>query len=210
MAIVQPYAGEIKSFDGRIESAGVWVLPRKCQQPGCTGRLQRHSSYRRMYSEHGENQSGYVWIECMRCTKCGATHAVLPSFLAPYQRMVTAVREEMITLWCKGKSAKELVALVGLSIRTIRRWIKRAIRRGKVFARELDRLCHEYEPALPVEEEALDDAGTSLAEGDRGVVARALCLSRLWQELTLGLGAMAGIGGWAAVNVVGPLCGMWW
>src|SRR5690606_28583446 len=46
-----------------------------------------------------------TWLRVlrMRCSACGVTHAVVPWFLAPYQRMSTPCLEHIARRWASGR-----------------------------------------------------------------------------------------------------------
>lgn len=99
MPIVQRCGCKINEFDGRIEGDG-WALPRTC--PFCDeDRLVRHGSYQR-WVWSGEGPEHRVWIARMRCKECGRSVAVLPHFIAPFQLVVSAVRERIVRRWSEG------------------------------------------------------------------------------------------------------------
>ena len=92
MAIVHAFFGVDKEFEWEIELPGVWELPRKC--PYCPGRLERHGGYAR--------KTCVPFVNRMRCTTCERTMAVLPHFVAPYQRQRSEFREQVVQRWSKG------------------------------------------------------------------------------------------------------------
>jgi len=101
--IVHPYGGELNCFDGRIEIKGTWVLPRRC--PCCNqGYLIRWGSYWRSAYADGGSLKRQIRVVRMRCKKCKRTMAVLPQFVAPYQRVITSVREQIVQLWALGRA----------------------------------------------------------------------------------------------------------
>jgi hypothetical protein len=96
MPIVHQCKKDHKDFDGTVEEEGKWELPGDC--PCCNGKdtLQRWSSYWRLALAGSSSTGHRVKIIRMRCKTCGKTMAILPSFLAPYQRVITMVREEIV------------------------------------------------------------------------------------------------------------------
>mgnify|MGYP000851141190 FL=1 len=103
MPIVLSCGWDHKSFDGGKEVKESMKLPKKC--PYCaSGVLQRWGSYQRSYVVDGHDLKHQIKIVRMRCKCCGKTVAVLPEFLAPYQRVVTKVREAIVQARLSGKA----------------------------------------------------------------------------------------------------------
>lgn len=94
MAIVYLFDGDRKEFEKRVQ-AGTLDVPRQC--PGCKGYLVKHDRYPR--------KTVVSMVPRMRCKSCGVTHAVLPQFLAPYQRVPTHEREALIQEWALGPAS---------------------------------------------------------------------------------------------------------
>lgn len=102
MPIVQSCGVDHKHFDGGKEEKGKWELPRDC--PFCDkGKLNRWASYWRSALADSNAFKHKVKIIRMRCKSCGKTVAVLPMFLAPYQRVITVVRETIVQSWLLGR-----------------------------------------------------------------------------------------------------------
>lgn len=92
MAIVQRFCGSRKRFD-EMNERGEWGRPKTC--PTCRrGRLVRHGGYRR--------KTCIRWVGRVRCQECGVTHAVLPHFVAPWQRVFTEARQTIVCEWMIG------------------------------------------------------------------------------------------------------------
>ena len=94
MAIVYWFCGERKEFERQVQE-GTLDVPREC--PSCKGRMVKHDRYPR--------KTVVTEVLRMRCKDCGVTHAVLPHFLAPYQRVPTHDREAVITGWALGPAS---------------------------------------------------------------------------------------------------------
>lgn len=91
MASVHFFHGDRKGFEKQVRE-GTLDVPREC--PACKGCLTKHGAYGR--------KTGVSLVPRMRCKGCGKTHAVLPHFLAPYQRVLTHVREAVVQEWALG------------------------------------------------------------------------------------------------------------
>jgi len=92
MAIVHTFFGIDKELEWEIEIPGVRMLPRIC--PHCKGDLIRHGGYAR--------KTCVPFVNRMLCKRCRRTMAVLPHFLAPYQRHRSEVREDVVRRWAEG------------------------------------------------------------------------------------------------------------
>ncbi len=76
------------------------LVPRPQRCPLCGGGLHGHGSYpRKAEFKHLQVE---LWVPRVRCPACARTWGVLPRFLAPYQRMVTPLRELTAYAWAKG------------------------------------------------------------------------------------------------------------
>ncbi len=106
MFIVPSLGRNVKQYEewllllaGGVMSA-MALLPRRCHVCGAE-RLTRHGYYRRYAG------SILIRIQRLLCVTCGRTHAVLPSFLAPYRPYEMPVVEQVYRLrlggisWCQ-------------------------------------------------------------------------------------------------------------
>jgi hypothetical protein len=189
MSIVQWFGGDYKNFDGSVECEGVWVLPTLCPFCDCKG-LKLHAYYWRKWSECNST-CHQVKIPLMQCSKCKKYMAVLPHFLAPYQRIVTAMREKLVRLWTEGISKKALTAMFNLSLSTVRRWITKAINKAPQIIQVVSRLCHEFKPELPPPIHTLP-----VSINERTMVGLAMYHSDTLRKLT-----SQSICSWAVVNI---------
>lgn len=99
-----------------------------------------------------------------------------------------------------GESLRCLAQRTGFNIRTIGRWVKRTLHRAPQIHPLVRKVCQEFDPALAVH------AGP--AEGPVGARAelnRAIWWAKLWGELVVGPAKAREIGGWAVVNLLGPI-----
>lgn len=88
------FHGNYKDFTG-LELKGIFVFPRQCPQDACDGRLNKHGAYTR--------KTCVPRIARMRCTTCRRTVSLLPHFLAPYQRVITKIMEDIVEQWASGR-----------------------------------------------------------------------------------------------------------
>src|SRR5690625_4278092 len=97
--IICPVVGGRKGYEEMLRSE--LRVPQRC--PDCRGRLHRHGFYvRGVDALHGPT----LWLRILRlrCTGCRKTHALLPSFVTPYQRMSTPAREAIARRWALGRA----------------------------------------------------------------------------------------------------------
>lgn len=88
----------INNFNQKIYNLGMFAsnfcnspCP-KCQD---TGTLSFHGTYpRSLYTDNGKVT---IRIQRCRCSACGSTHAVLPSFIIPYSRVSLPDAREIVT-----------------------------------------------------------------------------------------------------------------
>lgn len=99
---------------------------------------------------------------------------------------------------------RRLALKIERSERTVRRWIAKAVRQAPVIGSAIAQLCYEERPDLPIDAQAA--VGPA---GVRGDVAGAMRWASLWQEVMAARESEDAMCGWAAVNVVGPLAGLW-
>lgn len=93
-------------------------------QPICTiceGKCHYHCWYKRKIRR--EPNPVIIKILRVKCTHCGATHAVLPDFIHPKGRYSEQIREETITGHESGKT-QEMVS-GAQSVKTTGRWLKK-------------------------------------------------------------------------------------
>lgn len=91
-----------------------------------------------------------------------------------------------------------------MSLRTLRRWIHKAVQRAPVLVPAIIRLCYEVRPDLPLSaQDAVGPAGT------RGETARLLHWASMWKKVTSGFEPQKSMSGFAALNIVGPVEGLW-
>mgnify|MGYP005838614053 CR=1 FL=1 len=106
------------------EKAGRLQLPRQC--PACGGRLWGQGSYERGADETGPDGYHRIPAHRCRCRQCRRTVSFLPSFLRPYQSLVSSARQRLCRRAPAGMSWRELAASVGRSVATVRGLIRKA------------------------------------------------------------------------------------
>lgn len=103
-----------------------------------------------------------------------------------------------------GTSIRRLGHGVALSVRTVGRWVRKAIHQAPKLWAKVAQMCYEMQPALPL--------STQVISGPMSVkeqVAAFLVWLELWEELLRRHTGLEAIGGFAAINLVGPVLGMW-
>lgn len=126
MFIVPGLGDGVKQYSGWVErlvqraSEALALLPRRCHL--CGGEdLIRYGFYRRYAGRV------LVRIQRMMCKTCGRTHAVLPSFLAPYRPYEMRVVERVFRLRLGGASWGQVAVLLpGVPLCVMQGWMRRA------------------------------------------------------------------------------------
>jgi transposase-like protein len=196
MPIVHSCSVDHKVFDGGKEVEGKWVLPRNCPCCGEKGSLHRWASYWRSALDFNNTTDHKVRVIQMRCKVCKKTVVVLPSFLAPYQRVISATREAIVKLWQLGTSLRCLDQRTNYSRRTIGRWVKRVVHRASLLQQHLSQLCHEHDPSLSVYSGTTKDSPYERAN----IINQAIWWVNKWKELKSGLTSVRKANSWADVN----------
>jgi len=92
-----------------------------------SGPLHRHAKYKR---------NVFTWLECFlifiyrfKCTACGHTQSLIPSFIGPHQQVIWDVQEEVVRRSEKGTPLCEVASQMAppagpYSERTLWRWKK--------------------------------------------------------------------------------------
>lgn len=86
----------------------------------CEGKCHYHCWYKRKIREPNPT---VIKILRVKCTHCGATHAVLPDFIYPKGRYNEHIREVTIT-GCESGKTQESVSSAQ-SVKTTGRWLKK-------------------------------------------------------------------------------------
>lgn len=101
MIVAIPFAdASLDSYRRRVKE-GKLPLLRCCL--ACRGRLHKHGTYRRHATE-ADRPWEELPIQRMRCSGCGVTVSLLPSFLRPYQSLVAALRERLLQGRLRGRA----------------------------------------------------------------------------------------------------------
>ncbi|WP_324715880.1 DUF6431 domain-containing protein [Carboxydochorda subterranea] len=91
--MISIFAGrDVRSYLA-AEEAGRLRLPRLC--PACGGRLWGHGCYPRGADETGPDGYQRIPVRRRRCSRCSRTVSFLPSFLRPYQSLLSTVRQRL-------------------------------------------------------------------------------------------------------------------
>lgn len=104
-----------------------------------------------------------------------------------------------------GASYRRLISGIAVSVRTVGRWIHKAIQQAPVIGPAVAQMCYELRPSLPVSTQVTSGP----VSAPREQVKVMLAWTSMWEELTQGKTGASGMGGFAAVNLVGPVAGHW-
>ena len=102
------------------------VLPCGALCPGCEGQLGRWGSYRRWVRRAGEVLP--LRVRRAICRSCGATHAVLPSFLYGRRLDLAEVIFGGLVAGARGRGHRRVAAAARVPQTTARGWLRRARR----------------------------------------------------------------------------------
>ena len=163
------------------------ALPAGAVCPVCGGELGRwgRRGYRRFVRAGGETT--VLWVLRGVCRSCGATHALLPSFLHPRRRdLVEAIGAALVGS-VAGRGYRGLAVCLGVPETTVRDWLRRLRRRAGLLCACFLRLTGLFgveAPRAPPGDGPLAWLLAAIAEAYRAARVR------------LGAGAVAG-GLWA-------------
>jgi len=120
------------------------LLPTVCT--ACGQAVTGFSWYRRYLWEE------LILIRRVRCRACRRTHAVLPSFMAPYRRYPMRVVEQLATLRVAGHSWRQLSReLAAVPVKAMQQLVRRLEERGTVAVPWLLRGIRRLAPGFEVE-----------------------------------------------------------
>jgi hypothetical protein len=89
--------------------------------PICGGATQRWHGYRRHVRD---DRDRLIWVPRVRCTRCGATRALLPSFVLPRRWDAVAHVGRAVELAAEGIGHRPIAALLGRPETTVRGWLR--------------------------------------------------------------------------------------
>ena len=104
-----------------------------------------------------------------------------------------------------GASLRCLSRGIAESVRTVGRRVRKAIQQAPVIRPAVAQMCYELYPSLPVSTQVTSGP----VSAPREQVKAMLAWTSWWEELTQGKTGQWGMGGFAAVNLVGPVAGLW-
>jgi hypothetical protein len=76
---------------------------------GWTGGLHRYGGYDRPYISNGQTE--ILWVQRIRCSYCGKTHALLPAHLIPYSRTPAEVKMQIVLAMGKKEKQEQIMAV---------------------------------------------------------------------------------------------------
>ena len=90
--------------------------------PRCGGSTQRWHGYLRHVRD---DRDRLIWIPRVRCTRCGITQALLPSFVAPHRWDAVAHLGRAAELAACGLGHRPIAAALARPETTVRGWLRR-------------------------------------------------------------------------------------
>jgi hypothetical protein len=90
--------------------------------PLCAGPTQRWHGYLRHLRD---DRDRLIWIVRIRCTACGVTQALLPSFVLPGRWDTVAALGQAAELAASGLGQRPIAALLARPETTVRGWLRR-------------------------------------------------------------------------------------
>jgi transposase-like protein len=106
----------------RYAELGREVDPPRPACPSCGGRTQRWHGYHRHVRD---DRDRLIWIARVRCTACGVTRALLPSFVLSRRWDTVAHVGRAVELAASGLGHRPVAALLVRSETTVRDWLRR-------------------------------------------------------------------------------------
>lgn len=149
--------------------------------PGCGGRLggHGHAVRRRVFT------AGRIPVAFRprrsRCSSCGSTHVLLPSWLLLRRCDSTAVIGEMLLRAARGQGFRSIAAASGVPEDTVRDRLRRFRSRAAVLREGFTRLAG----VLAVDPVPLDPAGSGLGDAVTAVAAAAAAAAGRWPAVTV-------------------------
>ncbi|MFV2063701.1 MAG: DUF6431 domain-containing protein [Chloroflexota bacterium] len=90
--------------------------------PRCSGPTQRWHGYLRHLRD---DRDRLIWIPRLRCTSCGRTQALLPSFVLPRRWDTVGAVGRAAELAAAGQGHRRIAAALGRPETTVRGWLRR-------------------------------------------------------------------------------------
>ena len=118
MSIVWPCPLDVEAYAAR----GRDVEPPRPACPRCAGPTQRWHGYRRHLRA---DRDRLIWIARLRCTRCGVTQALLPSFLLPRRWDAVAHVGRAAELAAAGLGHRPIAVALARPETTVRGWLRR-------------------------------------------------------------------------------------
>lgn len=103
-------------------AAGRGIAAPRPACPSCGGATQRWHGYPRHLRD---DRDRLIWIARIRCTACGVTQALLPSFLLPHRWDTAGALGRAAELAASGLGHRPIAAAIGRPETTIRGWLRR-------------------------------------------------------------------------------------
>jgi hypothetical protein len=98
------------------------IEPPRPACPLCAGPTQRWSGYLRHLRD---DRDRLIWIARLRCTGCGVTHALLPSFVLPGRWDTVAHLGRAVELAASGLGHRRIAITLARPETTVRGWLRR-------------------------------------------------------------------------------------
>ena len=102
-----------------------------CLGCGTIGKFDSHGGYSRWLFTHedGKNIGLRIWVLRLKCTSCGATHAILPDVLVPYSPYsLSFVLTALIAYFEREATVEKICEKYGIAVSTLYRWKKLLVR----------------------------------------------------------------------------------
>ncbi|MBR6071242.1 MAG: hypothetical protein IKP77_00235 [Acholeplasmatales bacterium] len=90
---------DINRYNDEIKRIKSYSLKCSC---GCKGSLIKYGKYKRIIDDY------VIYIQRVYCKNCGITHALMPSFVIPYERQSVGYVFEMLSSGSDNKADYEL------------------------------------------------------------------------------------------------------
>lgn len=115
--------------------------------PHCGGKESTYyGNYRRNVIEINEERvETTIKIKRLKCSECGKTHAVIPTFLIPYkQHTIETVNEILKEKIVEEKTNREIEESTGVTRQLLRKWLKELMQKIKEEKGIIEKYYREY------------------------------------------------------------------